>query len=193
MILSDQQLWADFISNDDEAYRMIYESYIQDLYKYGSHFSPDTDLIKDCIQDLFIDLYNYRSKLKKTDNIKAYLFVSLKRNIIKKSQIEEKIKSKNNEAFPFQYALSSDEDEEQAVNEQRIAILEEAINDLSPRQREAIYLKFVAGLDYEELCEILEINYQASRNLIYRGMEKLRETLTKNTVSLWFFLIGKRK
>lgn len=171
---SDNQLWDNFINGDEEAFRIIYESHIQMLFKYGCHFSSDGELIKDSIHDLFIDLFHYRSGLKKNDNIKAYLFVSLKRNILKKIRRSNKLKIINIDVLPFDYAIISGDNMESSENQERLERLEKAMKNLSARQKEAIYLKFVFGLDYKELSKILGINYQASRNLIYKGIEKLR-------------------
>ena len=70
IILSDKELWIDFISGKNDAFEMIYLKYFHELYRYGCYFSRDEDLVKDCIQDLFINLYNYRLKLKQTDKIR---------------------------------------------------------------------------------------------------------------------------
>ncbi|MCL4483994.1 MAG: hypothetical protein M1445_15515, partial [Bacteroidetes bacterium] len=64
IILSDKELWIDFISGNNDAFKTIYEKYFPELFKYGCYFSDDEDLVKDCIQDLFINLFNYRLKLK---------------------------------------------------------------------------------------------------------------------------------
>lgn len=187
----DELLWADFVSGNDESYRVIYVSYIQSLYNYGCHFTADEHLIQDCIQDLFIDLYNYRSRLNKTDNIKIYLFVSLKRKILKYLESEKKRNSLKSDEFSFEYSLLSENSDESELKEVRIQYLEKAMKSLSARQKEAIYLKYVAGLSYEELCNVLSMNYQAARNLVYRGMEKLRESCTKNSLLLWSTIINK--
>lgn len=188
---SDELLWVDFISGNSEAYKKIYDSHIQFLFKYGCHFTGDEYLVQDCIQDLFIDLHNYRLKLGKTNNIKAYLFLSLKRKIIKKLDQGEKIKSLNIDSLPFDYSLFAEDNSVNELNAKRIKYLEKAMEELSTRQKEAIYLKFVSGLSYEEMCNVLHLNYQAARNLVYRGMEKLRESLDRDSLYLWFSVIKK--
>jgi len=189
-ILRDEKLWSDFILGDNEAYRILYETYIQELFKYGSHFSTDESLIKDCIHDLFIDLHRYRSKLKNTDNIKGYLFVSLKRIIVKKNRQEQRSRQFNADTLPFDYFLSVDDNAEASVEDQRLKFMESAMKELSARQREAIYLKFISELSYDELSKVLHISYQASRNLIYRGMEKLRDSISFKTLLLLVYLSG---
>jgi RNA polymerase sigma-70 factor (ECF subfamily) len=52
-----------------------------------------------------------------------------------------------------------------------------ALNELSPRQREIIYLKFHQNLSYDEISEIMHINYQAARNLIYQSIKMLKKII----------------
>lgn len=57
--------------------------------------------------------------------------------------------------------------------------LKEAFGVLSDRQREAIYLRYQEGLDYESICGHMDINYQSVRNLISTGIKKLSKQLSK--------------
>ena len=172
---SDIELWSDFIKGDDDAFRLIYKTYVQTLFKYGCHFAQDEALIKDCIQDVFVDLSKYRSRLSSTDNIKLYLYKSLKRKIISSLGTKKIFGLIDDEKMPFSYTISVEEElVDSEIMRQRVAILEKALNSLSPRQREAIYLKFVSGLSYEELSKLMQMNYQSARNLVFRGLEKLR-------------------
>ncbi|MRZ70409.1 RNA polymerase sigma factor, partial [Parabacteroides distasonis] len=70
--------WSQFLAGDNEAYCWIYKVYIQMLFRYGHSFTSDTELIKDCIQDVFTGLYKNRKQLITPKNIKVYLLVSLK-------------------------------------------------------------------------------------------------------------------
>jgi RNA polymerase sigma factor (sigma-70 family) len=55
-----------------------------------------------------------------------------------------------------------------------------ALSQLSSRQKEAIFLKYNFGLDYEEVSKVLNINYQSARNLIHRGISRIRKVIHKN-------------
>lgn len=191
-IKPDSDLWNEFISGSDEAFHLIYNTHIQSLNKFGLHFTTDEYLVQDCIQDLFIDLHKYRSKLMKTNNIKLYLFVSLKRKIIRAKGKEEKYVKITNENISFIYPLTNDDDTENEVQGKRVELLEKAMNELNNRQREAVYLRYVSELTYEELAEVLQVNYQSARNLIYRSMEKLRESCRKNSLFLMFIFLSRK-
>ncbi len=174
-MLSDWELWECFLSGDAESFKSIYERSVSDLYTYGERFSHDKELVKDCVHDLFVELHRKRSSLGKTDKIMPYLMVSLKRIILKKLRNEKTGSFLSIDKLPF--ALELPEDEKEATDENNTDALQVALNKLTNRQREAIYLKYVLGFDYEELTKVLDLNYQASRNLIYRAILKLRKNL----------------
>jgi len=80
---NDSRIWDEFRSGNESSFIYIYQNYFDKLYNYGLRITKDEDLVKDAIQDLFIELRKKRSHLGKTDSIKFYLFKCLKRKIIK--------------------------------------------------------------------------------------------------------------
>ena len=63
-------LWRKNLAGDENAYTYIYRKYIEELFSCGMRFTPDKELVKDCVQDIFIKIYNNRSNLGATDNIR---------------------------------------------------------------------------------------------------------------------------
>lgn len=64
----------------------------------------------------------------------------------------------------------------------------QALAQLSNRQKEIIYLKFYQELNYDEVSEIMNINYQAARNLLYQSIKSLKKLLTTLAFFYFFFL-----
>lgn len=183
----DTQIWNDFLNGDKKAFNTIYIDNIQTLYRYGLNFSQDESLIKDCIHDVFVDLNKYRSNLKSTNNIQLYLFKALKNAIIRAINKNKKQYNIEKVDIPFYYEESFEEVLIENDSElYRINSIREAFSALSARQKEALYLKFNSGLDYDEISSILNINYQSARNLVHRSIEKLRESYRKSGVLILF-------
>lgn len=170
----DLLLWKRFLSGDDNAYTAIYRLYVQRMYSYGMNFSTDKEFVKDCIQDVFTRMYSNRKSLGVTDNIQLYLYVALKNRII------EQVRKKNR-----YHDINLDE---QSLNESQLIADQEAsdpnalqekirvmISALTPRQREAIYYRYVDDLPYEEITKLMGMNYQSVHNLIQRAIKKLRQ------------------
>lgn len=188
---SEQSIWDKFLGGDDNAYSYIYEHYSEALYSYGMHFTMDKALVEDCIQDVFIKIYQNRKHLQSTDNIKLYLFIALKNklfNVFRKDVTYNQIDTIE-PVFAVEYTIEDEiiqNEREQLLNEQMIRMLE----ILTPRQKEVIYYRFVEGLSYEEICQIMNMNYQSTLNLIQRSLKKLRSTFSRTEMQfvLLFFI-----
>ncbi|MCD8164699.1 MAG: sigma-70 region 4 domain-containing protein [Bacteroides sp.] len=63
---------------------------------------------------------------------------------------------------------------------------ETVLSSLNPRQKEAFYLRYQLELSYEEIAQLLGINYQSARNLIHRSMLKIRKNMHYSAFMLLF-------
>lgn len=172
------KVWDEFRNGDESSFSVLFETFLDPLYRYGMKFVSDESLVKDCIQDLFVKLHNNRASLSPTTNPKFYLLFSLKNMIIDAIAKNRRLTYVSPEDMPFiaTYHYLSDQDE--AENEEEIKEkFEQVLNMLNPRQKEAIYLRFQLDLSYEEISQLLGINYQSARNLIHRSISKIRENM----------------
>lgn len=64
---------ARILSSDKDAFACLFEKYADAMYAYGRKMTPDAELVKDAIQDVFIKLYNNRQNLNETVSVKGYL------------------------------------------------------------------------------------------------------------------------
>jgi RNA polymerase sigma factor (sigma-70 family) len=169
--------WSRFLSGDNNAYNWLYNKYIQILYQYGLHFTSDGEAVKDCIQDIFAHLYQNRKNLVIPDNVKAYLFVSLKNSLLRRLYNDSMYECNETETAPF--LLEPTVEEEYMDNEElmcRKEIIEKLLSVLSPRQKEIIYYHFIQELQWTEICKLMNLNYQSAQNLIQRALKKIRES-----------------
>jgi len=177
--MTDQELWRQLKEGKQEAFESIYKIHFKDLYQYGQKFSTDISTVEDCVQELFIELWNNRANLSDTDAIKPYLYVSIKRKLIRSiSKIRKSTDTELAEKH-FQTELAIDEmliaEEMNSENKHRLA---KAFENLSSRQKEILYLKYYSGMAYEEISEIMDLNYQSARNLVARAIQKLSKHLS---------------
>ena len=189
-------LWRQFKEGDQNAFYHLYDQYADRLYKYGFHFSKDKEFIKDCIHDLFLDLYKYRKRLSATDNIQFYLFRSFRR-LIHKEQIKmipfnsEGANNISNDPVDlsiedFLIASESETENHKALNE--------ALQTLSDRQRMGLSLKFEHDHSYPEIAEILGISVESARTIIYRAIKELRKSIEHKSLSIpLLFFLSKNK
>ncbi len=172
-------LWLRFRSGDSEAFACLYETYAGVLYNYGYHILPDAPLVQDAIQELFANLWQTRSRLSETTSVKYYLFRSLRRQINRMREKEERYETlpdTDKSAFlPFAFSAEvhriSHETEEEQIRQ-----LQHVLLNLPERQSEAIRLRFFEGFELQEVARIMQMNEQSVRNLIQRSIRKMRQT-----------------
>ena len=172
----EQELWKSHQSGDDHALSAIYSMYFDPLFNYGFRFTRDTTLIEDCIQELFLKLIRNRRNLSLPASVKAYLFKSFRSHIIDKmEQARRRPVAEINEYADFSLELNHEDfmisTEESDSRKQR---LKAALDQLTPRQREAIFLKYEEGLSYPEIAEMLALTQKATYKLIGRAVQTLR-------------------
>src|SRR5579872_3310690 len=76
-------LWSKFRNGNTDAFGELMRTHYQDLFNYGIRFTKDTQLVKDCIQDLFLTLWVNRLSINDTSFIKYYLLKSLRNDLIR--------------------------------------------------------------------------------------------------------------
>lgn len=183
--------WKGLINGDREAFRRLYEKSVDELFRYAGRITRDEALIEDGIQDLYIKLWEKHRRLPLDAHPKAYLYTSIRNNLIR---VMERHYNKYSDVDVDQMQLGEEESAEkdwiEGENEQfRSGSLKRALEELPDRQRELIYLKYQAGLSYEEIEEVMGITNQSLRNLMNRAMKKLR-TLLGDEVFLILFALG---
>ncbi|WP_026628263.1 RNA polymerase sigma factor [Dyadobacter alkalitolerans] len=185
----ENDLWERFISGSSSAFSELYDNYTDVLYKFGMRYSADSDLVKDCIHDLFIDLHSYRSSLAKEVNVKFYLLKSFRRKLHaahRKSSLLNFNSWQAHETFGVN-AFSFSVEHEMIVDEKQREMLDNLaleINQLPERQREILYLRFNQDLDYEEIASMMQISVPTCRTFIYRALKQLRGKLEFTSIAL---------
>lgn len=187
----DYFLWKRFKGGDDIAFYQLYDEHIDSLYRFGMQFSKDNDFVKDCIHDLFLELYKHKNRLGDTDSIKFYLFRSLRRKMHKEQskssflslEMEEE-SDQINQTPAFEETLIKSE-----IQQENIDLLAQAVNQLTQQQQRVLFLKFEQNLTYSEIALIFGISVESVRTNIYRSLKILREKILSTKISLNLFVL----
>jgi RNA polymerase sigma factor (sigma-70 family) len=172
-------LWEKFIAGgteSEEAFGLLYNGFVNPLFVFGQYFSSNEELIKDCVQDVFIRLYVGRRKLKPVENVKLYLYISLKNTIFNALKKENRFTNWPDTAEQADFEQSSEdsyiENENLILQERRLS---KTMEQLTPRQREALYYRYMEEFSYDDICQLMQMNYQSVRNLLSRTIAKLKK------------------
>ena len=179
-------VWGRFVSGEHSCFEEIFRKYYRTMYAYGLKMCHRPNLVEDCIQDLFQNIWERRFDLDHIYSARVYLFVSLRRKILNRLRLRNRDQVHNDDilqkqrfTFGIEEIIIRDESEKQQKE-----ALHSALNRLSKRQREVIYLYFYNGMSYREIEHILSINRQSVYNLVHRAIVSLRAHLDVNATEL---------
>jgi RNA polymerase sigma factor (sigma-70 family) len=181
MLKNDTQLEATWLQrlqqNDEQALAAIMRKYFTALYNYGARFTADDALIKDCIQEVFISLWQRRENAAAILSPRYYLLRAVKNKVLK-SLHQHNIKAGSIEIegdYDFLQEFSVEKlIIDKQMSEEQATVLRKTLAQLSKRQHELIYLKFYQHLDHAQIAGLMNLSHQSVYNLLHETIQKLR-------------------
>jgi RNA polymerase sigma factor (sigma-70 family) len=188
----DTIIWEKFLKGNKAAFEELMKTYFTTLFHYGTKFSKDKEFIKDCIQDLFLQLWESRQNLSNGVKVKPYLMASLRRRI-HRAMLPihfSDVLMESKDTFEIEFSI-----EEKFIQNESTLVLTQKINQalemLPKRQREVIYLKFFQELERDQIAKIMDIAPQTVSNLLQMAVKQLKKRwITELIYSLTLILIS---
>jgi RNA polymerase sigma factor (sigma-70 family) len=184
-------LWLQLKRGEKDGLARIYSKFSSELFRYGMAIKPNRSFIKDCIQELFIDLWKYRDTLTRTDNVRVYLIRCLSNRISKEISREKKMIWEG-EISTYETVFLEESVEDRIIDFQRNEDLQiklkKGLEKLSARQREVIQLLFFEKQNYEESSKILGINVDSCYTLAWKAIRNLKKSII--STFFWLMIIG---
>lgn len=175
----DLLYWQQLQGGGELGLKKLIERYFNTLQNYGYKFIRDEDFVKDCVQEVFIEIWSRRSRLSTPESVRAYLLGSVRKRVLREgfrqriNRDDEAADLENDLTFvEFSPEWSVIEQESLAETTQRIS---DSLNQLPKRQREVIYLRYYQNLDRDEIAEIMGVNPQSVSNLLQAAFKTFRE------------------
>jgi RNA polymerase sigma-70 factor (ECF subfamily) len=175
------ELWFRFKNGDEQALNELARMRYRLLFNYATRFTKDTELIKDCIQDLFLELWYRRTGLVNNPYVTVYLVKSLRNNLLRKIKINSRVAdsadfSEACERLTDNLTVETIMISDEAMSEKEAGI-RLAISKLPKRQQEVVFLKFYEGMSNDEIAEVMEVERQSVSNFLYRAIGQLKNDL----------------
>lgn len=155
------------------------------------HIHSDRDLIKDCLQELFTEIWDKKESLGQVEKVAFYLFRSFRNLLFRKIESTSKKSTISQESWnqiviepSFEVSwISSEQVEERSLR------LKKAVSMLTPRQREIVLLKFFQGLEAKEIGEIMSLSIAGVHNLVSLTVKSLREKVNKSELVILILVV----
>jgi RNA polymerase sigma factor (sigma-70 family) len=172
--------WEQIRKGDQQALFELYNDLYFHLVRFGLKQVGDDELVKDCITQLFLKIWDGRQKLSAVTQVKSYLFSSLRNLLLDHYQQQNRLSDAlhqmaqvdgSRELSYEEIIIQTQQDDEL---KQRI---KRAFAQLSPKQLELVRLKFFEGLSYEQLALRSAQSVKTAYNTIYEAVKILRKEL----------------
>ncbi|WP_338395125.1 RNA polymerase sigma factor [Fulvitalea axinellae] len=166
-----QNEYAKFVDLYKKAYPL--------LLRFGIKLYDSPEFVKDCIHEMFITLWTKPDSLANVRNINAYLCGMLKHTIFQALKKKREFTMDNatlqqlESSGKQRYPLVSEEN----TFEQLPYIIKKAVTQLSKGQREIVEMKYLMGLDYEEIEQITDLDNKRIRSQMHKALKKLKNIL----------------
>jgi RNA polymerase sigma factor (sigma-70 family) len=173
---TSEELWKHMLPGDHLALDTIVKRHYNLLYQYGCKFTRDAALVKDCIQDMFLYIWQKRHAINETASVEHYLMKALRRRLERALS-----RSGSTEGMGFlEFTDTGATPDDQIIQqEQKTALadkIKKCILQLSTRQQEIIYLRFYLNATPGDIADIMQLNRQSVYNLLHDALNKLRQS-----------------
>jgi RNA polymerase sigma factor (sigma-70 family) len=180
--IEDDSTWNRFRQGDRAAFSQLLQQYYQPLFNYGTKLTNDTEFVKDCIQDLFLELWKNHRTLGPAECVRAYLLKSIRRKLYRQLY-RDSWRTRTtvlDEDYHFELTFSVEtrliQEQEQA---QLSATMARLLNELPRRQKEILYLRFYQELDVPQIVAIMDISTQSTYNLLHKALQRMKQQLQR--------------
>lgn len=183
-ILTDErQLVIRLIDGDEDAFCKLYAAYKDRLIYFATSFLKSTDLAEDIFQDTFIAIWQGRHFINSTESFSSYLYT------IVRNRIFNQLRDLNKESLLKKTILSHAIDYTNNTQEKILAnnlqeIICQAIEELSPRQREIFKMSREGHMTYKEIADTLNISVNTVREHLSVSLHNIRTFLSKYSADM---------
>lgn len=176
---SDIWLMQRVSEGDEKAFRLIVEDNIGGMMRYAINITGQFDVAEDMVQQAFTQAWKAANRWKPSAKLSTWLYTILRRECLqylRKHKPDIRLIDINDVKDLMDQNVLSDQEMEIAEDKKTFDV---AMQKLPERQRTALFLRFVEGLNQQEAAQIMEISSKALESLVSRGKDQLKRLMVK--------------
>lgn len=185
-ITAEKELLTKLKSGDKIAFKQLYQLYSDRLASKLIYLLKSEDLAQDILQDVFLKIWINREMIDAELSFGAFLYkiaTNLSKNVIRKNIYDQVMRLEVGQEAVY-HPMEEGDDAEQAK-----AILDQAMDQLTDRQREVYTLHKLEGLSYQEISEKLDISLSAINHHIQKANKHLKAVLRSRSFEIFILLL----
>jgi len=164
------------LHNDQQAYRLLYETYFDSLYQFAITYLKSGEQAEEAVSDVFIKVWKKRAGLLRIKNLKLYLFVSTKNTALNylRKQNKPAIQA---DSYRIQLQSVYFDPEQLLITEEMMRRIHGAILQLPPRCQLIFKLVKEDGLRYKEVADLLQLSVKTIENQMSTALSRLGKAI----------------
>ncbi len=184
-LLSDAEIMLRVKAGDDSAFDYLVVKFRRPLVGFMYRLSRNQSLAEELAQEVFLRVYRSRRNYKAEARFTTWLYriaTNLAVNHARDTRVERTQGKSLDEPEPetgasVDVADAAPSAEERLLRSERMAAIRSHVDALPERQRVAVVLHKYQGMDYREIGQVLELSESATKSLLFRAYETLRDKL----------------
>ncbi|MCI0355834.1 MAG: sigma-70 family RNA polymerase sigma factor [Acidobacteria bacterium] len=184
-LLSDAEIMLRVKAGDDSAFDHLVEKFRRPLVGFMYRLSRNQPVAEELAQEVFLRVYRSRRTYKAEARFTTWLYriaANLAVNHARDTRVERTKGTSLDEpqtetGAPVDVADAAPTAEERMLRNERLAAIRSQVDALPERQRMAVVLHKYQGMDYREIAQVMELSESATKSLLFRAYETLRDKL----------------
>ncbi len=164
-------------NNDAKEFKKMFEHYYEPLVEYACYYVGDQDTAENIAQDVFVNIWKNRQKIKLKKTLKIYLFSAIKKTALRAIR-DRNTRNKYFTSLSSEIEMSESPNDNVIIKELESAI-ENAINQLPEKGRLIFCMNRFDGLTYVEIADILGISVKTVETHMFRALQFLRKNISQ--------------
>lgn len=176
--LTDQELMGLVQAGDYSPAAVLFDRYSTRIYNFAYRFLRNSEAAEDATQEVFVKMMKHAHQFNGEAKLSTWLF-SITANLCRDYLRKSDNKAKDDEEALLTMAAPAEYSPEHVLETRETEkLVRDALQKLTPEQREAILLSRYQGLSYAEIAQISGCSEGAVKTRVFRAMETLKKILT---------------
>lgn len=169
-----------FKEGDEHAFHTIYDEYHKPLYAIALKYLKSESLANDAVHDVFVKLWDYRTKLDANQSLKGFLFTSIKNHVLNMIRDRKRISDKNKNYARLR-SMSENKTTDQLTLQNYRKVFAHCLTKLSKGKRKIFKLKMNKGISNKQIAEQLDISINTVKSQYYKASKFIKGELSEKT------------
>lgn len=168
------------VNGDQKMFGHLMEQTADELLLFATGFLRNKEIAEEIVSDVYLKIWNNRLELENINNLKSYLFISVKNGCLshlRKTKNEKVISFDEFSDFCF---LPVEGPESDIIDKETLSLVYKAIEKLPPKCKLAFTLAKINGLKYKEIAEVMNISEKTVNNHLVNAVKKISGLLGVN-------------